>query len=218
MKAIFTFKLISFTPLIYNFRRLKKVKIDNKKTYCFYFCNVKTTIVKCASSSEGKSYFDHQRARKPTIDNDFGIHDSFTGELNQSRLIDPSDEESEYGIRNPAYDILRGRKLPELPVETQRPNSSADSVATYATMPMRSFNSSRNLIAEYDHENREIEDSSTEQSCHQMWNACSRKLRLSNVGIVLQNLASLLKKIWAKIYLTKPQFLKINAYHILKNF
>ena len=187
---------------------LKKVKIDNKKTYCFYFCNVKTTIVKCASSSQGKSYFDHQRARKPTIDNDFGLHDSFTGELNQSRLIDPSDEESEYGIRNPAYDILRGRQLPELPVETIRPNSSADSVATYATMPMRSF----------DHENTEIEDSSTEQSCHQMWNACSRKLRLLIVGKVLQNLASLLKKIWAKIYLTIPQFFKINAYHILKNF
>ena len=178
---------------------LKKVKIDNKKTYCFYFCNVKTTIVKCASSSQGKSYFDHQRARKPTIDNDFGLHDSFTGELNQSRLIDPSDDESEYGIRNPAYDILRGRQLPELPVETQRPNSSADSVATYATMPMRSFNSSRNLIAEYyDHENREIEDTSTEQSCHQICNACSRKLRLPIVGKVLQNLASLLKKFGQK--------------------
>ena len=196
--AIFSFKFISALHHCY-IRKLKKVKIDNKKTYCFYFCNVKTTIVKCASSSEGKSYFDHQRARKPTIDNDFGLHDSFTGELNESRLIDPFDEESEYGIRNPAYDILRGRQLPELPVETQRPNSSADSVATYATMPMRSFNSSRNLIAEYyDHENREIEDSSTEQSCHQMWDACSRKLRLPIVGKVLQNLASLLKKFGQK--------------------
>ena len=158
--------------------------------------------MKRASLSQGKSYFDHQRARIPTIDNDFGLNNSFTREFNQSPLIDAFDEESDFGIRNPAYDILRGRQLPELPVEIQRPKSPADSTATYASMPMRLFNSSRNLIAEYliaenlisesyNRENRdlEIEDSSTERSFHLIRKAYSRKLISIFVGKVLQNLA-----------------------------
>ena len=133
---------------------MKKIKIDNKKTYRFYFCNIKTTIVRNSANSHGKSYFDFERAKKPKIDNGFGRRRTTTGsfteslniqmgekrqysfirETNRSPIIDsPFDSESELGIRNPVYDINYGRELPDPPAEGER--LTPDRISnTYATI------------------------------------------------------------------------------------
>ena len=124
--------------------------------YCFYFCNIKTTIVRNSANSHGKSYFDSERAKKPKIDNGFGRRRTTTGsfteslniqmgekrqysfirETNRSPIIDsPFDSESELGIRNPVYDINYGRELPDPPAEGERLTPDRISNAnTYATI------------------------------------------------------------------------------------
>ena len=114
------------------------MKIDNKKLYRFYFCNIKTTIVRKSFNSIRKSYFDLERAKKPKPDNGFGQTRSTTPDdpydpqrqfvfarpRNHSPIIDSVFEsESELGVRNPIYDTLYGRQLPDTPHESKAPHT-----------------------------------------------------------------------------------------------
>ena len=117
-------------------KTFEKMKIDNKKLYRFYFCNIKTTVVRNSFNSNRKSYFDLERAKKPKPDNGFGqtrsttSHDPydpqrqylFAKPRNHSPIIDSVfDSESELGVRNHIYDILYGRQLPDTPHESRAP-------------------------------------------------------------------------------------------------
>ena len=114
------------------------MKIDNKKLYRFYFCNIKTTIVRNSFNSIRKSYFDLERAKKPKPDNGFGQtrsispHDPYdpqrqyvlARQRNHSPIIDSVfDSGSELGVRNPIYDTLYGRQLPDTPHESRAPHT-----------------------------------------------------------------------------------------------
>ena len=117
--------------------------------YRFYFCNIKTTITRNSFNSNGKSYFDFNRAKKSRIDNGFGRKRSTTGSFTEnpyafarqtscSPIIDSVfDSESELGIRNPVYDTLYGRERADTPHESGRPtpdNVSQASIPSTATI------------------------------------------------------------------------------------
>ena len=111
--------------------------------YRFYFCNIKTTITRNSFNSNGKSYFDFNRAKKSRIDNGFGRKRSTTGSFTEnpyafarqtscSPIIDSVfDSESELGIRNPVYDTLYGRERADTPHESGRP--TPDNVSQAST-------------------------------------------------------------------------------------
>ena len=144
----------NLSPLYYLIlltKAFEKLKIDNQKLYCFYFCNIKTTIIRNSLNSNEPSYFSLERAKKPKLDNGFGRRRSTTGSFTESLNIQmgkqrqysfakeptrapviDSSSTSDLEIRSPVY-MRYGRDLPDPPFEEGRltPNSIR-SEATYA--------------------------------------------------------------------------------------
>ena len=120
--------------------------IDKEKMYCFYFCDIKTTIIRNRNNSHGKSYFDVYRSKKTKVDSGFAsdrsTNEFFVRKESNSTAINDSvfEFEDDFGqLRNAIYDINDGRRLPEPPAII-RPelanNSSHDN--TYISIDTRS--------------------------------------------------------------------------------